>query len=562
MLTAHAFKLSHLSCASLTLALGLLAFVPWLGSFGVLDPTDSFFLESAREMVETGKYLLPLSNYEPWLDKPILFFWLVCGAYKLFGIAPFFGRLPAALSGALTAVCIYWGCRDLIPKRTAFLASLIFLSLPLVSIGSHICLTDTTLTLLVAATTLFFWRGLQFADNKKINWDLLIGYTACGLGMLCKGPIAPILSTITIVPALLLGTRSIPQTLEAGKKLISVAGILLFALICVPWYVLAGIETQGEFLKKFFIEQNFGRMVGTVNHQAPWYFYIPIFFGGFAPWCVLPILSFSTIRRAVLRPGISGLSGMLKLSLCWFVFVVGMFTSIKTKLPWYILPACPGFAIMIAIQIEYLVRAVKSRAILIMQGAGLVALVVAFLVQNKFPSYAKGIVTTFWPVLVIILLWLVASFLCLAFVKKKISKPTNIRLAAISIVGIMILGCSAFIPGSMRAMYNHKQVGFNRLVCLTRIDDSEVAIMMAEEPTMNYILHKPVHRLANSQECMSFTQLHSQHRFILVPKEMLPDLKWFQNTPLKLLANEGKWSLFAVQSDASKNEISQPRKSP
>lgn len=58
----------------LVLAVGLLSYVPWLGSYGLLDPTDSFFLESGRELLEKNEFLLPLNNYVPWLDKPILFF--------------------------------------------------------------------------------------------------------------------------------------------------------------------------------------------------------------------------------------------------------------------------------------------------------------------------------------------------------------------------------------------------------------------------------------------------------------------------------------------------------
>ena len=40
-----------------------LLYLPWLGSYGPLDPTDSFFIEAAREAVETKQYLLPMINY-------------------------------------------------------------------------------------------------------------------------------------------------------------------------------------------------------------------------------------------------------------------------------------------------------------------------------------------------------------------------------------------------------------------------------------------------------------------------------------------------------------------
>lgn len=528
--------------ASLLIVLGLLAYLPWLGSYGPLDPTDSFFLESGREMVETGKYLLPLNNYEPWLDKPILFFWLVCGAYKLLGISPFVGRLPAALAGVATAVSIFYGCRGLISARTAFLAGLIFLSLPLVSIGSHVCLTDTTLTLLVATTTLFLWKGLV----KNSKRDLLIGYLACGLGFLCKGPIAAILSVIVIVPSILVATRSIKETLRTCWQLKPVQGLMLVALIAAPWFVLAGLATEGQFLYKFFIEQNFGRMVGTVNHQMPWHFYIPVFFAGFAPWCVLPLFSAGFFKRAFSRPGISGSRGLLRLSMFWLVVIMAMFTAIKTKLPWYILPVCPGFAIMSAIQIEYLARARSKRAIVFVQAAGLLAVTSLFVVQGKLKSYLKNIVFAHWEAATVLFLLLIAGLLITVF-GRFLKTPTRIRLASVSTACALLFGCAYFVPAGLVSMYNYKQVGFNRLVKMTRGEDTSVAIFMAEEPTMPYILHKPVHRLQTEDECMAFTASKHAKHYLLAPQEMLEDMSWFRGSTTQVIAKEGKWTLFELQ---------------
>lgn len=535
-------KISNALLAAVILIIGLVAYLPWLGSFGPLDPTDSFFLESAREMIETGKYILPLNNYEPWLDKPILFFWLVCGSYKLFGLTPFAGRLPAALSGIATALAIFYGMRGIVPQRTAFLAAIIFLSLPLAAITSHVCLTDATLTLLVTTTTLFLWRGLV----KGSKWDLLVGYLACGLGFLCKGPIAPILTGITIVPALLIGTRSIPDSFRRLLAMRPVEGALLALLVSLPWYVAAGMATDGEFLHKFFIEQNFGRMVGTVNHQMPWYFYIPVFFGGLAPWCLLPLFSGGLIRRAFTSQGIDGVKGMFRLSLFWFVAIFAMFTCIKTKLPWYILPACPGFAIMAAIQVEYFARRLNKTAMLFVQSIALLALVVMFFVQGKLHGAFTDIVTTYWPFAVMVCLLLVVGIAVL--VAGQLQRSSSIRLASLFTAGAILVGCAVFIPGGLQSMYGHKQAGFNRLVSMTKVDDAHVAILMAEEPTMPYILHKPVLRLMDKESCRSFVSEAEGRRFVLIPKEMLFRLNWFKSASKKVIAKEGKWSLYEFES--------------
>jgi 4-amino-4-deoxy-L-arabinose transferase-like glycosyltransferase len=58
----------------LVVALALLIFLPLLGKFGLLDPSDALYSEGAREMVESGNYITPYVNYFPFYEKPILIY--------------------------------------------------------------------------------------------------------------------------------------------------------------------------------------------------------------------------------------------------------------------------------------------------------------------------------------------------------------------------------------------------------------------------------------------------------------------------------------------------------
>lgn len=543
---------------ALIVLVGCCTYLPWLGSYGPLDPTDSFFLESAREMIETGRYLLPLTNYEPWLDKPILYFWMVVGSYKLFGISAFAGRLPAALSAVATAAIMFYGVRGLVPRRTAVLASLLFLSLPLVSVVAHVCLTDMTLTACITGTTLFLWRGLA----KRSPRDLWLGYIACACGILCKGPIAPILSLIALVPAVFLATRSIKKTVNEFLSIKIFQGLSFAALLNLPWYAAAAIATNGKFLEAFFFQQNFGRMVGTVNHQMPWWFYIPVFFGGFAPWCLLTVSSLKTLKRPFGFPTTSGRRGLLLLSICWFVIVMVLFSAIKTKLPTYILPACPAFAIMIAIQLESLIRSGKMRPILITAAIGFIGAIGAFIFQGKFPGYLKGLLPTYWPAAVALPLMLGAG-IALAFrsgspgsagfqpALAAVTRGSRLkgrapRAAVYLIVAALLMGCTVFVPGGLKAFYNHKQVGFNRLTAMTAGEGNGIAIMLAEEPSIPYMVHHPVHRLLKSEDATAFMNASYKRHYLFVPQEMLVRLDWFPGATSNMLAKEGKWCLFEI----------------
>src|SRR5262249_4122538 len=120
------------------------------------------------------------------------------------------------------------------------------------------------------------------------------------------------------------------------------------------------------FFYDFFIRQNFGRMMGTVNHQEKWYFYIPVFFGGLCPWTLYLVSAPSAYKRAwSLRHSLDSHARFFLLFACWAVSVLALFCALPTKLPTYILPAFPAIAILTAVQVDTLLRGKSMRHMLI-----------------------------------------------------------------------------------------------------------------------------------------------------------------------------------------------------
>ena len=61
--------------------LGIIVFaalflLPFLGSVHLFDCDEINYAESAREMIVTGDYLTVQIDFEPFPEKPPLFFWL------------------------------------------------------------------------------------------------------------------------------------------------------------------------------------------------------------------------------------------------------------------------------------------------------------------------------------------------------------------------------------------------------------------------------------------------------------------------------------------------------
>ena len=115
--------------------------------------------------------------------------------------------------------------------------------------------------------------------------------------------------------------------------------------VAMPWYVLVGLRTDGEWLVGFFADHNFGRFLHAMeNHRGSVFYYIVAISLGFFPWSVLLGPSSLAMKRQFAergpwRPGY--------VMLCsWFVVWVGFFTVASTKLPNYVLPTYPALALI------------------------------------------------------------------------------------------------------------------------------------------------------------------------------------------------------------------------
>jgi 4-amino-4-deoxy-L-arabinose transferase-like glycosyltransferase len=351
-------------------SLALFAFLPFLGSYGIIDPSDGLYAEGAREMVQSGNYLTPQFDFAPFYEKPILIYWLISASYKLFGVSELAARLPIALSGVITVLAIYFLVTKYLGKRGAALCALVVLSNPLFLVVGHLALTDMPLTCLVTIAMLSFFHASELRiATSRINSKLFayLGYALMALTVLLKGPIMLVIVTITlgvhhIILRVFDTNRLDPHEgkLTYARTLLQyqpAAGILIMAAIASPWFLIESYATKGAFIQEFFFRQNLGRLGGTVNHTEQFWFYIPIVLGAFIPWTFVSPYAIPFIKR-LLRRGKSFTSRQRLLILClsWMVVNYSIFSAIKTKLPTYILPAVPLTCVFIGAILDTYLR--------------------------------------------------------------------------------------------------------------------------------------------------------------------------------------------------------------
>lgn len=82
-------------------------FLYHLGLPALLDSDETRYADMARGMLMSKDFITPYLDGRIFLDKPPLFFWLLCLSYKCFGISEFSVRIPSVLCALSAIVGLY-----------------------------------------------------------------------------------------------------------------------------------------------------------------------------------------------------------------------------------------------------------------------------------------------------------------------------------------------------------------------------------------------------------------------------------------------------------------------
>jgi dolichol-phosphate mannosyltransferase len=313
----------------------------------LLEPDEGRHAEITREMWTTGNWLAPQFQHEPYLDKPPLLYWLSCASFAVFGVHDWSTRLVTAGCGLITVCSVYGFGRRLIGDRAAWMgATILLLSLGFVACARFLIL-ESLLTMGVVTSLL-----LGALADRKGRWQWgwwLASATACGIGLLTKGPIAAVLVMPPLAMSQWLGGSPGPSFWRRWFPYGAIA-----AGMALPWFV-AVIITRPEFLRYFFWEHNLNRFLSGTNHEHSLLFYVPVLLIGLIPWSLLlfPAVGFACSGGVAKRPLRSPQIGFL---LLWSAWCLGFFTIAAGKLPYYILSCLPALALLMGYYLDRVVQ--------------------------------------------------------------------------------------------------------------------------------------------------------------------------------------------------------------
>ena len=138
---------------------------------------------------------------------------------------------------------------------------------------------------------------------------------------------------------------------RAAWQLRPLTAIIVVGAVALPWYVLVGLRTDGQWLAQFLGEHNFQRAFRPFqSHSGPMIYYVPAILIGVFPWSVFLVPSLVAMVRRI-RQQDAWRVALVFLS-CWMGLWLAFWSIVSTKLPHYVLPMYPAMALMIAIFLD------------------------------------------------------------------------------------------------------------------------------------------------------------------------------------------------------------------
>ncbi len=348
-----------------------------LGSFGLVGPDEPRYAQVAREMLARHEFTTPILYGQPWLEKPVLYYWRAMFAFELFGVKDWVARLPSATFATAMVAIIYFHMRRF--RAGAQLnAALITASAAAVIGFARGASTDIQLA---APFAIGMLGWIAWHETGKKFW-LVDFYFFMAIGTLAKGPVAPALAGMIIVvfAAARRDWRLAPRTLW-------IPGIVLYSVVVLPWYISVYLDNL-DFFRVFFVEHNLERYTSNMfRHAQPFWYYLPVLLLGLAPWTVLAGAALvDALRRWRVRLSNpqEAENNFLVFLTVWAVAPIVFFSLSGAKLPGYILPSMPAWTLLTA---DYLHRRREERgslALVVLHCAWVAVIVLAALL---FPSY-------------------------------------------------------------------------------------------------------------------------------------------------------------------------------
>ena len=328
----------------------LVLYLPALGNRDLWGTVETEYAQVAREALQSTSWegwLIPHFNGGLYNEKPPLYFWLIALASLPVGdVNEFTARLPSALAALGTVIVLYFLGKTLLNEQTGFLASLILLSSPGFFRSACVVRIDMPVAFFFTLSLASFYVGLTTSRSRIF----LLGWFSAALTCLAKGPIYFPLIVLTLFFYMVF-RKELHRWKETSPAL---GALVFFGTICL-WFIPVYFKAE-PYLRGLF-SWGVWYLKEEEYHVESFYFYLPQFLIGMAPWSIfIPLALYSYCKGTGDRtnppqpPFIKGGQGGIcyLLPVTWLLFGLIAFSLLSTKHSRYILFVYPAGALIAA----------------------------------------------------------------------------------------------------------------------------------------------------------------------------------------------------------------------
>ncbi|MGF6553631.1 4-amino-4-deoxy-L-arabinose transferase [Pseudomonas sp. S30_BP2TU TE3576] len=363
----------------LLLAMVALAYLLPLGSHGLWIPDETRYAQIGQSMLLSGNWVSPHFMDVRYFEKPAAGYWMIAIGQALFGQNLFGVRFASALSTGLSVLLCYLIARRMWnDTRKSFACAILYMSFTVIAGQAGYANLDPQFTFWVNLSLVALWFALDSAGRgqRLVAWVVL--GLACGMGFMTKGFLAWLLPVLIALPWMIWQKR-LGQLLAYGPVAVVVA-----IAVSLPW-VLAVHAQEPDYWRFFFWHEHIRRFAGEdAQHNAPWWYYLPLLVAFSLPWvALLP----PALKQAWQTRGQANIAFLM----LWLWMPLIFFSLSKGKLPSYILPCLLPLALLLGHALADRLKLEQGRVLgingLLNLVLGVVTLLALVYLQLKKPIY-------------------------------------------------------------------------------------------------------------------------------------------------------------------------------